>query len=81
MRTLKFSTRVKAFLVCQLEYLIAPIFLAAYFLTGIFPFIIVAAVFLEQRAFQLYFDWRDRAIFAGKILDAIEEAEKDESAQ
>ena len=79
MRTLKFSTRFKAFLICQLEYFIAPIFLTAYFLTGIFPFIIVAVVFLEQRALQLYIDWRDRAIFAGKILDAIEEAEKDES--
>lgn len=81
MRTLKFNTRLKAFLLCQLEYLIAPIFLTAYFLTGIFPFVVVALVFLEQRALQLYFDWRDRAIFAGKILDAIEEAEKDESAQ
>ena len=76
MRTLKFSTRFKAFLICQLEYLIAPIFLAAYFLTDVFPLVIVAVVFLEQRACQLYFDWRDRAIFAGKILDAIEEAEK-----
>lgn len=81
MRTLKFSTRLKAFLLCQLEYLAGPIFLAAYFLTDIFPLVLIAAIFLEQRALQLYFEWRDRAIFAGKILDAIEEAEKDESAQ
>lgn len=79
MRTLKFSIRFRAFLVCQLEYLIAPIFLAAYFLTGIVPFIVVAALLAEHRALQLYFDWRNRAIFAEKILDAIEEAEKDES--
>lgn len=81
MRTLKFNTRLKAFLICQLEYLIAPIFLTAYFLTGIFPFILVAAVFLEQRAFQLYFYWRTQAVLAGQIMDALKEAEKDESAQ
>lgn len=79
MRTLKFSIRFRAFLACQLEYLAGPILLAAYFLTGIFPFIVVAALFLEHRALQLYFDWRDRAIFAEKILEAIKEVEKDES--
>lgn len=81
MRTLKFSIRFRAFLVCQLEYLAGPILLAAYFLTGIVPFIVVAALFAEHRALQLYFDWRNRAIFAEKILEAIREAEKDESAQ
>ena len=81
MRTLKFSIRFRVFLVCQLEYLAGPILLAAYFLTGIVPFIVVAGLFAEHRALQLYLDWRNRAIFAEKILEAIEEAEKDESAQ
>lgn len=81
MRILKFNTKLKAFLMCQLEYLIAPIFLTTYFLTGIFPFVVVAVVFLEQRACQLYFDWRTQAVLAGQIMDALKEAEKDESAQ
>lgn len=81
MRTLKFSIRFRAFLVCQLEYLAGPILLAAYFLTGIVLFIVVAALFAEHRALQLYSDWRNRAIFAEKILEAIGEVEKDESAQ
>lgn len=81
MRTLKFSIRFRAFLVCQLEYLAGPILLAAYFLTGIVPFIVVAALLTEYLALQLYLDWRNRAIFAEKILEAIKEAEKDESAQ
>lgn len=79
MRTLKFSTRVRAFLACQLEYLAGPILLAAYFLTGIFSFIVVTVLFSEYMALQLYSDWRNRAIFSEKILEAIREAEKDES--
>lgn len=81
MRTLKFSIRFRAFLVCQLEYLAGPILLAAYFLTGIVPFIVVTVLFSEYMALQLYSDWRNRAIFAEKILEAIREVEKDESAQ
>lgn len=81
MRTLKFSIRFRVFLACQLEYLAGPILLVAYFLTGIVPFIVVAALFAERRALQLYFDWRNRAIFAEKILEAIVDAWKDESAQ
>lgn len=81
MRTLKFSIRFRAFLVCQLEYLAGPILLAAYFLTGIVPFIAVTVLFSEYMALQLYSDWRNRAIFAEKILEAIRGAEKDESAQ
>lgn len=81
MRILKFSTRLRAFLACQIEYLTGPIFLTAYFLTDVLPLFIVAVVFLEQRALQLYFDWRARAIFAGKILDVIDEVEKDDPAQ
>lgn len=81
MRTLKFSIRFRAFLACQLEYLAGPILLAAYFLTGIFSFIAVTVLFSEYMALQLYSDWRNRAIFAEKILEAIREVEKDESAQ
>ena len=77
MRTLRFSIRFRVFLACQLEYLAGPILLAAYFLTGIVPFIVVAGLFAEHRALQIYLDWRNRAIFAEKILEAIEEAEKD----
>lgn len=76
MSTLKFSTKVAAFLFCQMEYLLAPVLIVLWAVTDIFLFALLGFVFVEQRAIQMYHEWRVRANFVNALITAIDESEE-----